>query len=143
MRPLLEQLLPILQTFILGVVSIASPLVLLWFRQRVKSRTAQLALEEIVATAATCVADAHQRIVATSKDPAKPGVWTSEVATAVKAEVLTEVRRLSAGAVTLLREGRGLDEAAVQELLGRLVEEQVVVLKARLAPAKAGVVIAS
>ena len=101
-------------------------------RREIDSRTASSSLSLLTLYAGTLVLAAMDE-VRTLK--AKPGAWTAADASRVKNRVLDELRALGAHDIQTLTSVQGLTEVSVSNLLDKLIEEQVEILRAQAKPA--------
>lgn len=128
-RTFVAAALTLLQGVVLALLAAGAAWLMRTINARVKNRTASEALQLVTATVAAGVASAYQTTVADLKDETKPGVWTAAAGQSLKRQVVDTAKRLAPEALARLA-ATGLDPARLEVLLGQLVEQEVLKLKA-------------
>jgi len=128
-RTFVAAALTLLQGVVLALLAAGGAWLMRTINARVKNRTASEALQLVTATVAAGVASAYQTTVADLKDETKPGTWTAAIGQSLKRQVVDNAKRLAPEAVARLA-ATGLDPARLEVLLGQLVEQEVLKLKA-------------
>lgn len=128
-RTFVAAALTLLQGVVLALLAAGGAWLMRTINARVKNRTASEALQLVTATVAAGVASAYQTTVADLKDETKPGTWTAAIGQSLKRQVVDNAKRLAPEAVARLA-ATGLDPARLEVLLGQLVEQEVLRLKA-------------
>jgi hypothetical protein len=139
-REFAAQALQLVLPLFLTLISVAIAYATNWVRTHFKITAQNAAVDAVQTAAETAVSAIMQSMVASLRDPTKPGTWNEVAAESAKAAAIEQVRLLSAQALDRLKASNWSD-AQRRALVEGAIERAVIIVKSRTGAAAAPAVL--